>query len=117
MKNHLLRLGSPGRRRSPKQIARILRQHRRSGLSLLAFARQRQLCYATLLRWRKRQPKDRHPASESAVDPGFIPIQIEAGSLHPDYVLSWPTGRSLRIPPRFDAQALRQLLAVLEERT
>jgi hypothetical protein len=31
-------------------------------------------------------------------------------------VLSWAGGRSLRIPPGFEAQALRQLLEVLEER-
>jgi hypothetical protein len=31
-----------------------------------------------------------------------------------DYVLSWPTGRSLKIPPQFETGSLRRLLCVLE---
>jgi hypothetical protein len=40
--------------RSQSEIASILWEHRLSGFSLLAFARQRGLCYSTLLRWRQR---------------------------------------------------------------
>ena len=107
-----------GRRSSPKEIATIFREHRRSGLSLLAFARKHQLCYATLLRWRNGPSKQARSAlAPLRSGPGFIPIQIEPGSLNSDYVLSWPGGRSLRIPPGFDPQGLRGLLEVLEERT
>jgi transposase-like protein len=42
------------RHRTPKAKARILKEHERSGLSLLAFARTRGLCYASLRRWRSR---------------------------------------------------------------
>ena len=116
MKNHLSHVGPVGRRWAAKEIATILREQRYSGLSLLAFARKHQLCYATLLRWRSRHPKGaRSGAAPPTAGPGFIPIQIDSGSLSSDYVLSWPEGRSLRIPPRFDAQGLRQLLEVLEE--
>ena len=80
----------------------------------MAFARQRQLCYSTLLRWSRHQPEPKARGLPAA--PGFIPIQIEPGGCDSDYVLSWAEGRSLRIPPGFNAQALRQLLDVLEER-
>lgn len=99
-----------------EEIATILQEHRRSGLSLLGFARKYQLCYSTLIRWRRRQSKPAGaPAGLPAGSPGFIPIEIEPGSLSADYVLSWPGGRSLRIPPRFDPQTLNRLLQVLEE--
>jgi hypothetical protein len=115
VKNHLSHVGPAGRRRTRKEIAAILREHRRSGLSLLAFAREHQLCYATLLRWRSCLSKyARSAAVCRTVDPGFIPIKIEPGSLHSDYVLSWPGGRSLRIPPSFNLQSLRGLLEILE---
>jgi len=112
------RHGAPqGRRRTSKEIDAILREHRQSGLSLLAFAHEHQLCYATLLRWRRRQPKLSRPgASTCESGPAFVPIQIESGAWSSDYVVSWPAGRSLRIPPGFDPQALRRLLDVLEER-
>ena len=117
MKTHLHHGAPVGRRRTSHEIATILREHRRSGLSLLAFAHQHQLCYTTLLRWRQRAPKYPRPAvRRRRIGPGFIPIQIEPVSLNADYVLSWPQGRSLRIPPRFDPQTLSRLLEVLEER-
>lgn len=105
-----------GRHRTPTEKARILREHRRSGLSLLAFARQHELCYASLLRWRSR------PATPSSVvalapqaDPRFVRVKIEGEGLD-DYVLSWPGGRCLKIPPQFEPEALRRLLSVLEGR-
>ena len=116
MKNHPLRGAPVGRRRTPKEIASILQDHRQSGLSLLAFADKHQLCYSTLLRWRQQLPQCPPPAARGrSLGPGFVPVQIEPGSFSADYVLSWPAGRSLRIPPQFDAQSLRRLLGVLEE--
>ena len=116
VKNHLRRYAPVGRRLTPSEIALILQEHRDSGLSLLAFAHNHQLCYSTLLRWRRRQIKPASaPAGAPTAGPGFIPIEIEPGSLSADYVLSWPGGRSLRIPPRFDPPTLSRLLQVLEE--
>jgi hypothetical protein len=106
-----------GRHRSPKEKARILREHRRSGLSLLAFARQHELCYASLRRWRSQQPT---PAGVVALapqaNPRFVPVRIEGDGLGGDYVVSWPGGRSLKIPPQFEPESLRRLLNVLEAR-
>ena len=105
------------RHRSPKEKAEILREHLRSGLSLLAFARKHGLCYASLLRWRCGQ---RHGANvlvapEAEADPRFVPVEIEDEVLGGDYVLSWAGGRSLKIPLQFETDSLRRLLTVLEE--
>lgn len=107
---------APRRHRSAKEIIALLREHRRSGLSLLAFARQRQLCYSSLLRWRSRHGTEaKVPVSpEPGAGPGFVPVQIQAEAWSGDYVLSLPGGRSLRIPPRFGSEGLRRLLTVLQ---
>ena len=107
------RSGQPRRRLTPKQKAKIFAGHERSGLSLLAFARQRGLCYASLLRWRSRL---RPEASPTNPDPQFVPITLEPEADNTAYVLSWAHGRSLTIPPRFNPDSLRRLLTVLEAR-
>jgi transposase-like protein len=104
------------RHRTPKEKAGILREHRRSGLSLLAFAREHGLCYASLLRWRSRQ---RNGAKvlvppDTEADPGFVPVEVENQGLSWEYVLSWAGGRSLKIPRQFEPDSLRRLLTVLE---
>jgi hypothetical protein len=104
-----------GRQRTPKEKARILREHGRSGLSLLAFARQHGLCYASLLRWRAR-PGPRPTRAETQADPRFVRVKIEGGGLGGDYIVSGPGGRSLKIPPHFEPESLRRLLSVLEGR-
>ena len=104
------------RHRTDKEIAGILRDHRRSGLSLLAFARKEGLCYASLLRWRSR-PRPRAKvlvSGDLGVDPRFVPVKIEGEVLGGEYVLSWAGGRSLKIPWQFEADSLRRLLTVLE---
>lgn len=104
------------RHRTQKEIAKILRDHRRSGLSLLSFARKEGICYASLLRWRSRPRKGAGvPASsDHGTDPQFVPVKIENEGVSGDYVLSWPAGRSLKIPQQFETEALRRLLSVLE---
>ena len=104
------------RHRTDKEIAGILREQRRSGLSLLAFARKEGLCYASLLRWRSR-PRQRAEvlvSGDLGADPRFVPVKIEGEVLGGEYVLSWPAGRSLKIPRQFEADSLRRLLSVLE---
>ena len=103
------------RHRTPKEKARILQEHERSGLSLLAFARMHGLCYASLRRWRsrpRRRPGVPAPAAPQA-DPRFVPVTVES-EVSGDYVLNLAGGRSLRIPLRFEPDSLRRLLHVLE---
>jgi len=105
------------RRRTAEEIAAILQEQRHSGLSLLAFARERQLCYANLRRWRSRQgaqPSAKDAPAQSGDDPGFVPVHIQSEGRALDYVLDWPDGRSLRIPAGFEPQRLRRLLRMLE---
>ena len=104
------------RHRTDKEIAGIFKDHRRSGLTLLAFARKEGLCYASLLRWQSRLSKGaKAPVGcDLEADPGFIPVKIQSEGLSGDYVLSWPGGGSLKIPQQFQTDSLRRLLSVLE---
>ena len=102
--------------RTAEERADILQEHQRSGLSLLAFAQTRGLCYASLLRWRCRQRDEASPGvrPDTDEDPRFVAVKIEGEGLGGDYVLSWPGGRSLKIPRQFETDSLRRLLRVLE---
>ena len=116
MKRQSSQFRSLRRHRTPQEKAEILRAHRRSGLSLLAFAGKHGLCYASLLRWRSRQPGGVKAlvAPDAQADPRFVPVKIEGEGLSGDYVLSWAGGRSLKIPLQFETDSLRRLLTVLE---
>lgn len=104
------------RHRTANEKAEILREHERSGLSLLAFAGKHGLCYASLLRWRcqQRQGASVLVPPEAEADPRFVPVKIEAEVWNGDYVLSWAGGWSLKIPRQFETDSLRRLLTVLE---
>jgi transposase-like protein len=104
------------RHRTPKEKAEILGEHERSGLSLVAFAREHGLCYTSLLRWRSRQHQRAKVlvSPDTEADPRFVPVKIEGEVLGGDYVLSWTGGWSLRIPLQFETDSLRRLLRVLE---
>ena len=116
VKRQTSKTDAPQRHCTPKEKAEILREHRRSGLSLLAFARKHGLCYASLLRWRARQGKGAKVllTPDTPADPRFVPVKIESEVLSDEYVLSWAGGRSLKIPLQFETDSLRRLLAVLE---
>jgi transposase-like protein len=106
----------PRRRLTPKEKAAILREHRRSGISLLSFAEKHGLCYSSLLRWKWGQGQGANVEGppDTEADPRFVPVKIEGEVLGGDYVLSWDGGRSLKIPRQFETDSLRRLLTVLE---
>jgi transposase-like protein len=95
---------------------RMLRQWRRSGLSVRAFCQQHDLTEANFYAWRRTL------ADRDAETVSFVPVQV----LPPPQPLSTPdpaaTGlelllpgrRILRIGPAFDAPTLRRLLDLLE---
>ena len=116
MKRQSSQSGTTQRHRTPKEKAELLKEHQRSGLSLLAFAGKHGLCYASLLRWRCRQGEgaDVLVPADAEADPRFVPVKIEGEVLGGEYVLSWPSGRSLKIPRQFETDSLRRLLTVLE---
>ena len=116
MKRQLSESRTTRRHLNPKEKAEILREHRRSGLSLQAFAGKHGLCYTSLLRWRCRQGNGATvlvPADTQA-DPRFVPVNTEGDVMSGDYVLSWAAGRSLKMPLQFETDSLRRLLTVLE---
>jgi len=117
VKQQLLRTKPIRRHRTSKEKVEILQAHRRSGVSLLAFARKEGLCYTSLLRWRSRPAKGTSAPVVGALeaDPGFVPVKIQSELVSGDYVLSWPSGCSLKIPRQFERDSLRRLLSVLEE--
>lgn len=95
---------------------RIVRQWRRSGLSVRAFCAEQDVSEPSFYAWRRTlQQRD-------AAGAAFVPVQVLADPLPPtsdrnpsglELVLG--TGRVVRIGPGFDAATLRRLLAVLEE--
>ncbi len=104
-------------RRSAREKATLLNQYRRSGLSLLGFARKHQLCYSTLMRWQKRlgQGAQSQTAPKDPPSPKFVAIHMEpAPAPEAPYVLSLSGGRSVKVPSGFESESLRRLLTVLE---
>lgn len=85
---------------------------------MLAFAREQDLCYTTLLRWRRRAVDQGNIQTAAPLrSPTFIPIELEAAAAGAEFVLNWAPNRSLRIPPGFDSSELRRLLDVLGVRS
>lgn len=101
----------------------MLDAYARSGLSLLAFAQTQDMCYASLRRWRSAQaatiksPANPERRRRHQSSPGFVPVQVEPPSPSGEFSVSWPGGRTLRIPSGFDPDELRRLLWVLEARS
>ena len=105
---------------------RMVRQWRRSGLTVRDFCDQHGLAEPSFYAWRRtmaerdlqagrRRCRDGNGRADHA--PAFLPVRVvpaAAASPAPlEVVLG--QGRVVRVPPGFDAAALRQLLAVLEE--
>ncbi len=112
--------GSEGRRRRvrrrPEEIAALLEEHRRSGLSQAEFARSRGVSLSSFTFWIRRAR-----GSEPGGRQRLVPVRIvreapgyEGAGAAPDFELYLPGGRSLRIPARFEPESLRRLIAALE---
>ena len=118
MKERSSNNAGPRRHLTSKEKAKILKAQERSGLSLLAFARKHELCYASLLRWRARLNSEAPVPTVlgSASHPHFVPVALEREPSDSGYILGWAGGRSLRIPLQFDPDSLQRLLNLLEAR-
>jgi hypothetical protein len=107
---------------------RLLRRWRRSGLSVRAFCAQHGVSEPLFFAWRRTiQQRDDEtarlerrnghalgglPTSNDA--PAFVPVQVVAAA-PPALEVVLRHGRMVRVAAGFDAEALRQLLQVLEE--
>jgi hypothetical protein len=102
--------GRPRDSRKEQQWRRWLQLWQQSGLTVRAFCEQHGLSQPSFYAWRRRL---------HAPDTTFLPVDVvpeppprDAGH---GFEIVWADGRRLRVPPRFEPAALRQLLAVLEE--
>jgi transposase-like protein len=97
-------------RRSPEEIAEILRDYDRSDLTQRAFAESNGLSLASLSLW-LRKAREGGAADGS---PRLVPVRLrgEAGT---GFELIVEAG-TLRIPADFDEDALRRLLQVFASR-
>jgi transposase len=109
---------------------RLLGQWRRSGQTGRDFCAEQELSEPSFYAWKreiarrdqegvarsKPRPETSPRRSATAALPAFLPVTMAAAaSASPALEIVLPHGRVLRVRPGFDAEVLRQLLAVLEE--
>jgi hypothetical protein len=108
--------GPKGLTERGREMRRLLAAQRRSGLSLVDFARQRGLRANTLSWWRHRL-RGGDGDSECASAGPFIEVspvrKVEAAQAGVFEVVL-EDGKVVRVPERFEEGALRRLLAVLQ---
>jgi hypothetical protein len=109
---------------------RILRQWRRSGLSVRDFCAEHEVTEPSFYAWRRivaerdhdaarvRAESERDSTPHAAVGddaPVFVPLRVIDASTQAAFEVVLERGRVVRVLRGFDADTLRQLLAVLEE--
>jgi hypothetical protein len=112
---------SQGKPRDPgkeQHWRQLIDQWQCSGLSVRAFCERHSLAVPSFYAWRRRLQQAAPPAqvcSPHAVT--FLPVHVrpDPADHRPPLELVLASGRCLRIPPGFDPNALRALLAVLGE--
>ncbi len=93
---------------------RVLEAWRRSGQTAAAFAREREVSAARLLRWRARL--------ELPAAPAFHPVRVVSRQRSNPIVVARPEplelelrgGRRIRVPAGFDAGLLEELVRTVE---
>jgi len=100
---------------------RMLQRWRRSRLTIRDFCCLQQLSEASFYSWRRilaardQEATPLTPASPAPL-PAFLPVQLlPATTTSAPFEIVLGTGRLVRLGTGFDPDALRQLLAVLEE--
>lgn len=111
--------GKPRDSRKEQHWRHLIDQWQRSGLSVRAFCEHHRLAVPSFYAWRRRvQPGEPMAQVSQAPDAvTFLPVHVrsEPADHRPPLELVLACGRCLRIPPGFDPDALRSLLAVLRE--
>ena len=108
----------PGRRSTRAgEMGKVLDELERSGLGVAAFARERGIPVSTLRWWRSRQRESgaRNGRRRRGRPPQLVEvIGSAAASGAEGFEVTLRSGRMVRVPMRFDAAALRELLRTLE---
>jgi hypothetical protein len=91
----------------------VLRRWRRSGQTVRAFCDEHRLSEPSFYCW-KRTITER---DQGAAMPAFVPVHVASSATTPAalFEVVAGSGRIVRVPAGFDPDALRRLLAVLEE--
>jgi hypothetical protein len=104
--------GKPRDTRKEQQWRRWIGQWQHSGLTIRAFCERHHLSQPSFYAWR-RAIQQRDAVASTLVPVQFVPDDEPVAAGIVEVVL--PGGPTLRVPPRFDAASLRQLLLVLRE--
>ena len=108
-----------GKIRDKKKEAYWRRQfseHRNSGNSIVEFCRRRRIPLHQFYWWKRRlsllDGQDEEGQAEN--EPGFVPVRVSAFSFSVGLIeVVHPSCCVVRIPPRFDTDALRRVLDTL----
>lgn len=117
-------MGKRVERRSAQDWQVLIAEWQGSGIDLGEFCRERRIAPSSLRWWRWRLGISSDRGSISAVSAAgcstqkgnnWIQLEIEtSGSNRSAFEVRWPSGRILRIPADFEAEALGRLLATME---
>ena len=111
--------GKPRDPRKAEHWRRLIERWRHSERSVRDFCEHNGIALPSFYAWRRRLQQDAPLADVSQPSEAvtFLPVHVqpEPSDQQAPLELVLANGRCLRIPPRFDANALRALLAVLEE--
>ena len=93
-----------------KEMRGLLSELDKSGLSVKAFSREREIAVSRLWYWRKRF-RDEAAAQAS---PRLVPVTIRSSSSASSPLIVEVKGRLVRVPGDFDVDALHRLVGALE---
>lgn len=98
----------------------LIREQDASSLSISAFCRQHEVSQNSFFRWRRQLADTRRPRTKPMNDHAakFVAIDLPRPNLDTrtsccEVILT--DGCRLRVPPQFDAESLRDILAALRE--
>ena len=98
--------------RDPAEIDEILAAFEASGQSQSAFARAHDLSPSSLSNWLRRPRRRRRSKASRAA---LVPVQmIPPPCSSAPYEVQLANNRVVRVPPGFDTEELRRLLAAVE---
>ncbi len=101
------------RHRSREEADQIVAEYEASGLSQAAFCSLKEVSLKSLSRYITRHRKQKKLGKER---PRFIAVEVPSGkSMGTGLTVVLPLERRIEVKAGFDAETLRQLIAVLEQ--